>query len=66
MPFASQNQIADATTMNMMINDDDSKKKVCTDVTTYDKTFLYTACCFGYYHGISLVYWAPFVKTHHV
>ena len=28
--------------------------------------FLHTACCFGYYHGISLVDWTRFVKTHHV
>ena len=28
--------------------------------------FLYTACCFGYYHGISLDDWTRFVKTHHV
>ena len=28
--------------------------------------FLHTACCFGYYHGISLVYWTRFVKTQHV
>ena len=34
--------------------------------TVYCKLFLHTACCFGYYHGISLVDWTRFVKTHHV
>ena len=30
--------------------------------TIYYVPFLHTACCFGYHHRISLVYWTRFVK----
>ena len=36
------------------------------DINIHEHQFLHTACCFGYYHGISLVYWTRFVKTRHV